>query len=410
MQWRDPGASARKILLAGDVAPNVVNIDAILGIGVENIFAGVKPFFDAADLSIVQWETPLAEESECAPIAKSGPNLVCPPRGMKILECLGADVALLANNHVGDQGGRAVTGTIRAIESAGIRTVGAGEDLAAASAPLRLDLGGLKLSLINAAEHEFGTATRHAPGAAPLDVPEVMKLIRAERSAGYRVLVALHGGHEYDPYPSPRMAKLFRMFAAGGADAVFNCHTHCPEGTEVYDGVPIVYSPGNFYFPLRNEEKMPLPTWFLGYLTILGIDEAGAFSLETVPYRFSKERVSPLAGEGRARFDEYMATLSRPLGDMAELERLFDLWSVSHGFNYVRGAMKKSAAAGLDFSNPETVKSFLAFRNTHTCESHCDMLGAFFRLAERGLIPAEPKPAEELALLQQGPVSLSCGR
>ena len=403
MQWRDPGKSARKVLLAGDVAPNAANIDAILGIGCENVMGAVKPFFVAADLSIVQWETPLAEERECAPIAKSGPNLVCPPRGVKLLEALGADVALLANNHVGDQGGTAVKSTIRTLEAAGIRTVGAGEDLAAASRPLRLDLGGLKLSIVNAAEHEFGTATRNAPGSAPLDVPVVTELIRAERSAGYRVLVALHGGHEYDPFPSPRMVKLFRMFADCGADAVFNCHTHCPEGTEVRNGVPIIYSPGNFYFPLRNEEKLPLPTWFLGYLTIIGIDEAGAYSLELVPYRFSKERVSPLAGDERARFDEYLATLSRPIGDMAELERLFDLWSVKHGFNYVRGAMRKSADAGLDFSDPETVKKFLAFRNTHTCESHCDMLGAFFRLAERGLVPAEPTLADELATLQQGP-------
>ena len=403
MHWREPGKLERKILIAGDVAPNVVNIDAILDIGEENIFCGVKPYFDAADLSVVQWETPLAEASECAPIAKSGPNLVCPPRGVKLLEYLGADVALLANNHIGDQGGAAVDSTVRTLEAAGIRTVGAGADLAAASAPLRLDLDGLKLSIINAAEHEFGTAARHAPGAAPLDVPVVMELIRAERSAGYRVLVALHGGHEYDPYPSPRMAKLFRMFAAGGADAVFNCHTHCPEGVELRDGVPIVYSPGNFYFPCRNEEKLPLPTWFLGYLTIFGIDESGAFSLELVPYRFSKERVSPLSGNDRVGFDEYLKLLSRPLGDMAELERLFDLWSIRHGFNYVRGAMKKSAAAGLDFSDPETVRKFLAFRNTHTCESHCDMLGTFFRLAERGSIPAEPTLAAELAVLQQGP-------
>ena len=403
MQWRNPGNFARKILLAGDDAPNAANIDAILGVGVENIFGGVKPLFDSADLSIVQWETPLAEEADCAPIAKSGPNLVCPVRGVKLAEYLGADVALLANNHVGDQGGKAVKSTIRTLEAAGIRTVGAGADLAAASAPLRLDLGGLKLSLVNAAEHEFGTATRNAPGSAPLDVPVVMELIHAEKNAGYRVLVALHGGHEHDPYPSPRMVKLFRMFADGGADAVFNCHTHCPEGTELHDGVPIIYSPGNFYFPLRDESKTPLPTWFLGYLTVIGIDEAGAFSLELMPYRFAKERVSPLAGSDLARFDEYMATLARPIGDMAELERLFELWSVRNGFVYVRGAMKKSREAGLDFSDPETVKKVLAFRNTHTCESHCDMLGSFFRLAEKGLVPAEPTLAEELAILQQGP-------
>ena len=403
MRWRPPGKGAVRMLLAGDMCPNCANLDAILDVGPDNVFREIKPFFDAADLSIVQWETPLAEERECAPIAKSGPNLVCDPRGAQLASALGADVALLANNHVGDQGGEAVLSTIRNLEAAGLRTVGAGADLAAACRPLRIDLGSLKLSIINAAEHEFGTASRTSPGSAPLDIPVVMERIRAERAAGRRVLVALHGGHEYDPFPSPRMAKLFRMFADGGADAVFNCHTHCPEGFEVHGNVPIVYSPGNFYFPLRNEEKLPLPTWFLGYLAIVGVDENGAFELELVPYRFSKERVTPLSGNDRASFDEYLKTLSRPLADMRELERLFDLWSVRYGFNYVRGAMKKSAGAGLDFSDPETVKSFLAFRNTHTCESHCDMLGTFFRLAEKGLVPADPTLAEEIAALQQGP-------
>ena len=403
MRWRSPGKCVRHILLAGDVSPNTANIGEILGIGVDKIFGDVKPLFDAADLSLVQWETPLAAEPDCAPIPKSGPNLICTPDAAEIMKYLGADAALLANNHIGDQGGKAVLETIRILEEAGVRTVGAGGDLKSARRPLVTDFGMFKLAVINAAEHEFGTAGRDTPGGAPLDVPEILAQIRAAREDGCRVLVALHGGHEYDPYPSPRMVKLFRMFADGGADMVFNCHTHCPEGVEVHNGVPIVFSPGNFYFPLRNEGKLPLPTWFLGYLAVAGFDEAGAFELEIIPYRFAKERVSLLSGDDKARFDEYLATLSRPLADMAELERLFDLWSIRHGFNYVRGAMKKSSEAGLDFSDPETVKKFLAFRNTHTCESHCDMIGNFFRLAERGLVPAEPTLAEELAILQQGP-------
>ena len=403
MQWRTPGKLVKHILIAGDAAPNVANIDEIMKVGVANIFGEVKPYFDAADLSIIQWETPLAKVEDTTPIAKSGPNLLCDPRGLEIMTYLGTDVALLANNHVGDQGAKAVYETIRIIEEAGIRTVGAGKDLADAIKPLRLDLDGLKLALVNVAEHEFGTAERNAPGSAPLDPPVMLGQFRELKKQGYLVLALLHGGHEQNPFPSPRMVKLFRMLADGGADAVFNCHTHCPEGVEVYGGKPIFYSPGNFYFPLRDATTKRLPVWFIGYLTILGIDEAGAFSLELVPYRFSTERVSPLVGDDKASFDEYMATISRPIGDMAELERLFDLWSVRSGFCYIRGAIKPCADAGLDFSNPETVKKFLAFRNTHTCESHCYMLGTFFRLAERGLIPAEPALAEEIAILQQGP-------
>ena len=403
IQWREPVGNICKVLIAGDVSPNTANIGATLDTGLARIFGQVKPFFDAADLAVVQWETPLAPPEMCVPIAKSGPNLICDARGAEIMKYLGGDVALLANNHVGDQGDAATLETIRILENSGVRCVGAGADLAAAQRPLRVELNGIKLAIVNAAEHEFGTATRHAPGAAPLDPATILETIREQRDAGFRVLVALHGGHEYDPFPSPRMVKLFRMFVAGGADAVFNCHTHCPEGVEIHRGAPIVCSPGNFYFPLRSAEKRPLPTWYQGYLTIIGFDVAGAFDLELVPYTFASGTLELPEGAAKERFMAYLRQLSAPLADMEELERLFDLWSIRHGFNYIRGAMKKSSGAGLDFSNPETVKNFLAFRNTHTCESHCDMVGNFFRLAERGLVPAEPTLAEELAILQQGP-------
>ena len=403
MQWRTPGKLVKHILIAGDAAPNVANIDEIMKVGVANIFGEVKPYFDAADLSIIQWETPLAKVEDTVPIAKSGPNLLCDPRGLEIMKYLGTDVALLANNHVGDQGAKAVYETIRIIEEAGIRTVGAGKDLADAIKPLCLDLDGLKLALINVAEHEFGTAERNAPGSAPLDPPVMLDQFRELKKQGYLVLALLHGGHECNPYPSPRMVKLFRMLADGGADAVFNCHTHCPEGVEVYGGRPIFYSPGNFYFPERKTPNNLLPTWYLGYMVRIGFDEAGAFEYELIPYRFELAKVTPLAGEEKERFMAYHAKLSKPIGDFPELERLFDLWTLPHGFRYVRGPLKRMHDAGFDFSDPEAAKLYLSLRNTYTCESHHDMVSNFYRMVEHGRVPAEPTLAEELAVLQQGP-------
>lgn len=405
MQWRTPGKPVKHVLIAGDIAPNVVNIDEILNVGVSNIFAEVKPCFDAADLSIVQWETPLAKVEDTAPIAKSGPNLLCDPRGAEIMKYLGAKVALLANNHVGDQGAKAVMETIRIIEDAGVRTVGAGKNLDEAVKPLCLDLGGLKLALVNVAEHEFGTAERNAPGSAPLDPPVMLDQIRELKKQGYLVLVLLHGGHEQNPFPSPRMVKLFRALADGGANAVFNCHTHCPEGVEVHHGKPIIYSPGNFYFPARKKPSNHLPTWNLGYLTRIGFDAAGAFEYELIPYRFELEHVSLCGGDEKARFLEYIDTLSRPIGDFPELERLFDLWTLKSGFHYARGPLKRVREAEFSFADPENAKLYLGLRNTFTCEAHRDLVGNFYRLVEKGRVADtdEPTLAEELAVLQQGP-------
>ena len=76
--------------------------------------------------------------------------------------------------------------------------------------------------------------------------------INEARKQADLLLVSLHGGHKYDPYPSLRMVKVFRASAEAGAPALWNSHAHCPEGFEVRCGVPIIYCPDNFYLPARS--------------------------------------------------------------------------------------------------------------------------------------------------------------
>ena len=59
----------------------------------------------------------------------------------------------------------------------------------------------------------------------------------------------VHGGHECYNLPSPRMQKQYLFYADQGADIVVGHHTHCISGYEVYKGVPIYYSLGNFCLP-----------------------------------------------------------------------------------------------------------------------------------------------------------------
>ena len=91
-----------KLLFAGDVCLDVQpEVDATLS---RRILAGVKPYFEAADLRILNLETPLADEGVGAPIPKSGPNIVGRPRNLAFLREAGADCAVLANNHAKDYG------------------------------------------------------------------------------------------------------------------------------------------------------------------------------------------------------------------------------------------------------------------------------------------------------------------
>ena len=69
-------------------------------------------------------------------------------------------------------------------------------------------------------------------------------------------------------FPSPAKTELYRHFVDLGARAVIAMHTHCPQGYEIYNGCPIIYSMGNFFFPLTRNR---ISTWDIGYMTMLDI-------------------------------------------------------------------------------------------------------------------------------------------
>lgn len=370
----------RHLLLAGDICPTGAAVEAVAAGAGRQIAASFAADFTQADLAIVQWETPLTASP--SPIPKSGPNLNCPPSVGRLARDFGADVALLANNHIGDQGPDGVLETMAVLEQFGLKTVGAGADLDAARQPLIVNLDGITAGILNVAEHEFGTAAPGIPGAAPLDPLENLAQIRRLRPQVDFLLMAVHGGHEYNPLPSPRMVKTYRAFAEAGADVVFNCHTHCPEPVEIYNGKPIIYSPGNFYFPKFFDA---LPTWHLGYLTRIGFDRRGIISLELIPYTFNADAITPLNGSRLDAFDRYMATYAGLLKQPDRLERCFAAWSAKRGAEYLKQAMESAAEpTDRNFNTPGAARSFLHLRNTYTCESHHDMLQCFFRLMERG--------------------------
>src|SRR5690554_3737775 len=108
---REPEGSTCSLVMAGDCCPWGSGMEEIRAGGSDGIVEAVREFFSAADVRLMQWETPLSEHEN--PIIKSGPNLLCPPEAMQIMTSLKVDVALLANNHSGDHGGDVATETMR---------------------------------------------------------------------------------------------------------------------------------------------------------------------------------------------------------------------------------------------------------------------------------------------------------
>lgn len=229
-----------KLVFAGDFCPfdgYEVNFDS-----------SIRDRFSSADYSFVNLECPLTDGAE--KIAKCGPNLKASPRQIAVLKTLGVNGVTLANNHLLDYGGAAAMETICLCEQNGIRTVGAGENLESARRILVLEKNGVKVGVLNFAEYEFSIAGTNFPGANPLDLINVMRDLDKARELAERIILVIHGGLEHVPHPSPESIRLLRFLAEQqNVVAVIRHHPHVIQGLEVWNGVPIYYSLGNFYFP-----------------------------------------------------------------------------------------------------------------------------------------------------------------
>ena len=247
------------IIIAGDFCP----FDGF-SFGVSE---KVRCLFADADYSFVNLECPLTNSDK--QIYKVGPNLKASPKQIETLNALGVNCVTLANNHIQDYGGRGVVDTMKLCDNHGIRTVGAGCNIKEARIPLIIEKDGIRIAIINVAEREFNIATDNGAGANPFDIINLLNDIEQARKVVNKIVVVIHGGLEYVPFPSPDSVRMLRFIAKQqNVIAVVRHHPHVIQSMEVYDGVPIYYSLGNLYFPTVEEKN---GGWFNGLIVKLEI-------------------------------------------------------------------------------------------------------------------------------------------
>lgn len=312
-----------KLLFTGDV--NFRGKDSLTLEESKAILSQVQPYLDSVDFRIVNLECPLGCINEYKPILKAGPNLICSERNLPFLKAFNANAVTLANNHIGDYGEAATKNTISVLEDNNILFAGAGENIDAAYKALRLEKDGITVSIISVCENEFGMATENSYGSAGYNPRLLLKQIKEEKSSSDYVVVVFHGGNEHNPLPNPDTVERYRFICDMGADAVIGGHTHCPQGYEIYDGKPIVYSMGNFLFK-SSEERNEKDSWYYGYMSILEI--ADSITLKTVPYKFNNEatKIKALGNE----MSEYIDKLSKIIQNPELLKNYFKGWSYLH--------------------------------------------------------------------------------
>lgn len=317
-----------RLLFIGDINfRGLENLDYAKAL---DILKDVTPYIQRADFVIPNLECPLGEKGDYAPIKKAGPNLICPESGISLLKAMNAYAVTLANNHIGDFGEGALGNTLKRLVENGIKYAGAGANLSDAYGAVRMAKEDMTVSVLSVCENEFGLAGENEAGAAGYAPRILMKAIKAEKAVSDLVVVVFHGGNEFNPLPSPDTKERYRFVCDMGADAVIAGHTHCPQGYEIYNGKPIVYSMGNFLF--KNAQKTDdRDSWYYGYFTLLDIHGEKMF-LDIVPYKFdvAGTKITVFEGEDRAKMKKYIADLSEIIQNPVELKQYFKGWSMNH--------------------------------------------------------------------------------
>lgn len=204
------------------------------------------------------------------------------PERVAVLQEMGVDIVKLANNHVYDYGKQALLDTFETLENAGIPYIGAGRNLEEAMKPVYIELDGKKIAFVAASRAEKYKMTPQATESEPgilrcYDNTLFLEVIAEARKNADFVLVYVHWGTEYSYELEEVQLTTGKEYLDAGADAVIGAHTHCLQGMEYYDGKPIIYSLGNYWFNNKTLDSMLLDLHFYGD------DDGGKLEVKVIP-------------------------------------------------------------------------------------------------------------------------------
>jgi poly-gamma-glutamate synthesis protein (capsule biosynthesis protein) len=264
----------------------------MLGRGVAAVIASAspRPLFApevvaaarSADLVVLNLECCISERGERWPDPEKPFFFRAPPAAVEQLELLGVSCVTLANNHALDHGREALLDTLAHLHAAGIETVGAGADLAAARRPSVLEANGFRLGVVGLTDHpEAFAAGPGRPGVAFADLTHGVPDWALELVSGIEaeaVLVTPHWGPNMATRPLRPIRAAAAHLLAAGATVVAGHSAHVFQGIEG----PVLYDLGDF---VDDYARDPLLRNDLGLLFLLTLDAAGPVRLEALPLK-----------------------------------------------------------------------------------------------------------------------------
>ncbi|MER7754164.1 CapA family protein [Kitasatospora sp. NPDC097643] len=280
--------------------------------------AELRDVIGTADLFVLNLECCISERGEPWPAPGKEFFFRAPPSAAEVLAELGADCVTLANNHALDYGRDALADTLTLLARSGIRTVGAGENTAAAREFTVLEAGGSRLAVIGVADHPPDYAAHaHRPGTAYADlrhgVPAwLTALVGRAAEAADAVLVTPHWGPNMTTRPPHHVRAAARALLPAGATLIAGHSAH------VFHGVagPVVYDLGDFIDDYAVHPWLRNDLGLLYLATFDGPDprHLAVTRLEAIPLVLGFCHTRPAEGEDRTWIRDRLTLACAELG------------------------------------------------------------------------------------------------
>lgn len=274
------------------------------------ISAGIAPDLieemRSADIMVLNNEFPYSDRG--TPTPEKQFTFRARPQTVSYLGDLGVDLVSLANNHAYDYGETAFLDTMDTLAQAGIAYVGAGRNLQEARRPVYYIINNMKIAFVAATQIERldnpdtkGATDTSAGVFRCWNGDNLLETVREARQNSDFVIVFLHWGTENQDTIDWAQEKQAPEVAEAGADLIIGAHPHCLQQISMVNGVPVVYSLGNFWFNSKTVDT--------GMVKVV-LNENGLQSLQFIPCLQSGCKTSLVQGEEKRRILNYMRGLS----------------------------------------------------------------------------------------------------
>ncbi|MBD5471059.1 MAG: CapA family protein [Lachnospiraceae bacterium] len=274
---------------------------------VEDTFlSGLSERMRAADVFMLNNEFPFSERG--TPTEGKQFTFRANPKHVAVLEEMGVDLVSLANNHAYDYGNDALLDTFDALDSAEIPYVGAGRNLDEAMQPVYIIANGMKFAVVSATQIERNgnpdtkEATATSAGVLRcLDPSALLRVIEEAKENSDFVILYIHWGTESQEEIDWLQQDQSAVYAKAGVDLIIGDHPHCLQKIDVVEGVPVVYSLGNFWFNSKAQNSCLIEATF---------DREGVARMQFLPCRHENCRTRLLTGEEADGVLDYMRGIS----------------------------------------------------------------------------------------------------